>query len=203
LRGQSPSSLGAKRYANGSTIGGSAYIRKAAEILPVAALLFGDEKINEARQHTADVRDEWPSLEEEREQVANSKGWFDPRFPRHRQSATVVAPAAPGPVVSVSPRKPAASSPSDSTTPRPHIPDGANPNGAKNPSDTRGQRKSESRVHDAHDKIKAGADESNEDREMVKVARQSAKRAKLEELSSLDDERDAVADSGGWYSPRH
>lgn len=55
------------------------------------------------------------------------------------------------------------------------------------------------RVRDAQGKPDADA----EGLEFADVPRQGAKRARREELPSLDEERDAVANSGGWHNPRY
>jgi hypothetical protein len=199
-RGQSA----AGRYANSSVISDSVYNRRSADALPITAVYYEDKTDDDMQKRVSDTRARGPSLEEEREQVANRDGWFDPRFPRHKQSVSAVAPSAPGPAAGPATRRPAATHPFDSPVPRPNTLAGAKNIADKPTFDAPWQWRTElSTVH--HSQRKEDVSTNADDLELVEVPRhlRRAKRDAREELPSLDEELDAVANSGGWVRPRY
>lgn len=166
---------------------------------------FGFEKYDPETDKVADTRAQLPTLEEQREEEANKRGWFDPRFsrrwdtpkPEAQQPQEVKkAPAAQQPAAEKKPEAPKAEAPKVEA-PKVEAPKSEAP-------------KSEAPKVDAPKAEAPKSEEKKVDGPKAEAPKSDNKAPKgvpapekFKQWPSLEQERESDANSRGWFDPRY
>jgi outer membrane biosynthesis protein TonB len=170
---------------------------------------FGFEKYDRETDKVADTRAQLPTLEEQREEEANKRGWFDPRFSRRwdaprqaqqqqPQEEVKKAPAAQQPAAE---KKPEAEAPKKSEAPKAV----EAPKKSEAPKAVEAPKKSEA------PKAVEEAPKKSEEKKVEEAPKSDSNKAteavpapeKFKQWPSLEQERESDANSRGWFDPRY